>query len=1122
MLVVRAVGHGKGHRMAQRRPTRQELLRRQRRGSFIGRGEQLAAFRENLARDPFEGASLFRHLWHVHGQSGVGKTALVQQWRQQAEERDQAVTAVVEDDVHDAVEAMESIAGSLRQQGAELREFEKKLEEYRKHRHEAARAVVAEPETAEGAPVVSAGSAVAARGALMGLGAVPGIGGLAGVLDPERMAMGLDRVRMALSARLGGVENVQLVMSPLKVLTPLFLKDLAKVADARELVVLFFDVYERTGPVLDAWLREITCKDGYGELAANVIVVLAGQGRLNPQCWGDWTEVLTEVPLEVFTETEARDLLARRGVRDESVVEVILRLSGRLPVLVDMLAQPHPTAPGEIIDPSETAVDRFLRWIGDPARRAAALACALPLQLDEDIYHAAVPGETADSYAWLRTLPFIRQHHGQVRYHDTVRALMLRHQRTHTQGQWRERHTRLADHHQQRRDVIEEAALDGDLDHWHDGEWRAHRLAETYHRLCANPRHALTAALVETIHACDHGLPTLRRWAQTLHQASQDTNDPALSHWGRRLAEAADTGADSSLPALEHLITVPGLDTTSQALAHALLGYEHHNAGNRQNALDAFTHALALDPEAELALTGRGVTHSLMGDHERAFADFNLAHDLDPDNAQVLTLRGTVHQVMGDHERAFADFNLAHDLDPNSAQVLTQRGITHRGMGDYERALADLNLAHGLDPDNARVLTQRARIHREMSNHERALADLNLAHDLDPDNARILTQRARIHREMSNHERALADLNLAHDLDPDDAWILTQRGMIHRDMGDHERALADFNLAYDLDPNNAQVLTLRGITHEEMSNHVQAFADFNLAHNLDPNNAQVLTLRGIAHREMSNHVQAFADFNLAHDLDPNDAQVLTQRGITHEEMGDHERALADLNLAHDLDPDNARVLTQRARIHREMSNRERALADLNLAHDLDPDDAWILTQRGMIHRDMGDHERALADFNLAYDLDPDDAQVLTQRGIAHREMGDYERALADLNLAHDLDPDNAWILHELALLCRLMGREEEHECWRQAIALLTSQGTGTGPDAAHARGNLIVVACATADWDQALAAVEQFLRQEPTWRRVKGTLNDLSSLAEALQVDAARLQSVRGRLETALNLSLNV
>ncbi|KND37267.1 hypothetical protein [Streptomyces acidiscabies] len=52
--------------------------------------------------------------------------------------------------------------------------------------------------------------------------------------------------------------DIQLVMSPVRVLTPVFLEDLAEVAERRPWVVLFFDVYERAAPVLDEWLRDRT------------------------------------------------------------------------------------------------------------------------------------------------------------------------------------------------------------------------------------------------------------------------------------------------------------------------------------------------------------------------------------------------------------------------------------------------------------------------------------------------------------------------------------------------------------------------------------------------------------------------------------------------------------------------------------------------------------------------------------------------------------------------------------------------------------------------------------------------------------------------------------------------
>lgn len=131
-------------------------------------------------------------------------------------------------------------------------------------------------------------------------------------------------------------------MDPVRSLTPAFLQDLGEVARRRPWVVLVFDVYERSGSGLDEWLRDIALGEVHGVLSANVQIVLCGQGRLNVRYWGDWLDLVTEVSLNVFTEEEARALLALRGATDEQVVEVVLRLSGRLPVLVHTLAQARP------------------------------------------------------------------------------------------------------------------------------------------------------------------------------------------------------------------------------------------------------------------------------------------------------------------------------------------------------------------------------------------------------------------------------------------------------------------------------------------------------------------------------------------------------------------------------------------------------------------------------------------------------------------------------------------------------------------------------------------------------------------------------------------------------------
>ncbi len=53
---------------------------------------------------------------------------------------------------------------------------------------------------------------------------------------------------------------------------------------------------------------------------------------------------MTSLPLQPFTEAEARGLLAERGVTAEPVVAEALRLTGGLPVLLSTIAGTRPAS----------------------------------------------------------------------------------------------------------------------------------------------------------------------------------------------------------------------------------------------------------------------------------------------------------------------------------------------------------------------------------------------------------------------------------------------------------------------------------------------------------------------------------------------------------------------------------------------------------------------------------------------------------------------------------------------------------------------------------------------------------------------------------------------------------
>lgn len=492
---------------------------------------------------------------------------------------------------------------------------------------------------------------------------IPVVGALAGAVDPVPVAQAADRMRAAVGARMRSHEDVRLVLDPVGRLTPVFLEDLAGAASGQPWMVLIFDVYERSGPALHDWLCAVAVAESTVELPLNVQIVVSGQGPLTPLCWEAARDLTVEVPLDVFTEAEARTLIEHQGISDEQVVEVILRLSGRLPVLVHMLAQSRPRSAGDVDDPSGTAVGRFLKWERDPARRAAASLCALPLQFDEDVYRRTVLDESAAPYSWIRTLAFVSDRNGQCRYHHVVRASMLRLQRAQSPARWRAGHEALAEIHRERREAREtDSSAD---DHWEDVEWRTHCLNETYHRLCADPQRALPRALLETAQSCELRNGSARRWAQMILQAGQDTDDVRLTEWGRRLTEASgEAQTVDAVLVLDTLLGHPGLTTGGKASTRAVRGQAHLDAHRPEQALADFTAALTLEPQRSSFFIDRAFTHIRLNRHDEALGDMDRAVRLDPDSSWVYLCRGHARRWAGDPEGAVEDFTTVIGLDP--------------------------------------------------------------------------------------------------------------------------------------------------------------------------------------------------------------------------------------------------------------------------------------------------------------------------------------------------------------------------------------------------------------------------------------------------------------------------
>ncbi|MFF7164190.1 tetratricopeptide repeat protein [Streptomyces sp. NPDC008086] len=1087
--------------MAQARPSMQELIRQRGRAGFVGRGAERAAFRENFDLAPED--ERHRFLFHVHGTAGVGKTFLVRELEQLAREKG-ALTAYVDETVGSVPEAMDAISRQFAAQGRRFKELDRSLAAHRERRHEAEAAVAAmAPESP------SAGTTAVMRAGLVGLGMVPGVGAFAGALDAAQLAQGADRLRAGLSARFRNQDDVQLVLSPERVLTPVLLTELAEAASTAPWIVLFFDTYERTGPYLDAWLHEVMTTDRHGALPATVVVVTAGQHLFDTARWGGFADFMTDIRLGPFTETEARGLLADRGVVAEPVVAEVLRLTGGLPVLVSTLAEQRPTGPDDIGDPSATAVERFLKWEQDPARQAVALTCALPRRVDVDVFRAVVecPDDQVDTlFGWLRHLAFVDDRGDRLRYHDLVREPMLRLQRRRSPRSWTERHERLAGVFSRWREEAGSGLRP--TREWVDEPWRELRLEETYHALCARPRTALAAALRDLVWACAVDVVVGRRWARMMAEAGDATDDPALREWAPLLREALTHDATAMAGVADLVLSRPGLDRQGRAVAHLFRARELRREGKYQQSLADLDRVIELDPTQAQAHSSRGLALRSLGDFPAALAAFDTAIELAPDDDLMIGERAETCRLAGRFEEAIADFGRAIALDPTDPEYLAGRAVCRQELKQYDAALADFDEAVRLDGEYLWPLVRRGRLHGFRGEWDEAFEDFDRAVGIDPDSPWLASERGDAYRRAGRFEEAVTELGRAVTLKPDYGSALASRGQACHELGRHEEALTDLSRAVEVLPDYSWALVIRAQVRDRLGDQDGRFEDLRRAAEVDSEDGWAAAELGSAYRLAGHYDEARAAFVRAVEQDPEYDYAWASLGATEHARKAYEEALRCLDRALTINPDYGWAYSRRAETRLAMGRTEQALADLDRSVALCPETTWAANEAiGLLLLTARWDEAAT---RLATPADPedglDDMRVMLHR---HNENWPEAREVSERLRASEPLPGT---FHLALTLSRAEGLRTAEPLWRE-LSTIALEDDDLG-DSERAQGRCFIN-CALSSWPEADQGLTDLLAMGPAWDELAYVAFTLAELLQCPDVDHAEVTSRLTRVAEA-------
>ena len=237
---------------------------------------------------------------------------------------------------------------------------------------------------------------------------------------------------------------------------------------------------------------------------------------------------------------------------------------------------------------------------------------------------------------------------------------MVRLERRQSPVRWRERHHALAAAYQSWR------TGQFPQESWDEPGWRALRLEETYHRLCADPGSALPGALAAVVHACAELPAAAAQWAQAIAQAGLDTDAPTIQACGQRLEDALRLDQHEATAAcLDVILSQDRLPDDVLPVALRTRGRALYYLDRDAEALVDLNKAIALTPEDSRALAYRGAAHLWLDRNGEALADLDKAIELDPDYQWAIARRGETYRQMGRYEQALADFDKGIELDPD-------------------------------------------------------------------------------------------------------------------------------------------------------------------------------------------------------------------------------------------------------------------------------------------------------------------------------------------------------------------------------------------------------------------------------------------------------------------------
>ena len=232
---------------------------------FVGREQELDIFRQQI------GLSKPSHLiFYITGQGGVGKTTLLNRYRQIAKDAGFLLVDCDEQE-REVPSVLGRFAHQLAERGFPLKRFDERYKTYRQKMNE----IESDPDAPRGLAAMLGRTVV--RAAYVVGDTVPGLRKGLELIPQEALETQASEWTSYLARKLTNKDEVALVREPTPILTSLFFNDLNELA-RKQRILLCFENFEVTHQELQDWLLRVP----EYKPSLNIRVAIAGRNQPEP------------------------------------------------------------------------------------------------------------------------------------------------------------------------------------------------------------------------------------------------------------------------------------------------------------------------------------------------------------------------------------------------------------------------------------------------------------------------------------------------------------------------------------------------------------------------------------------------------------------------------------------------------------------------------------------------------------------------------------------------------------------------------------------------------------------------------------------------------------------------